>query len=179
MFIESGQIKNKSNTKIGGKARNLLKLESLGMNVPSWLVIPSDVFTSSSIEKIHEVLKKHQLIKDNVDSRFAVRSSAIDEDGDKASFAGQFETLLNVNSKNLLSAIKQVKDSAISERVKSYRKSKDLSENQEIAVVIQHMVDAEISGVAFGADPVTGNLDSKIISAVYGLGEGLVSGELN
>ena len=179
MFIESGQIKNKSNTKIGGKARNLLKLESLGMNVPSWLVIPSDVFESTSMEKIHEVLKKHQLIKDNVDSRFAVRSSAVEEDGDKASFAGQFETLLNVNSKNLLSAIKQVKDSAISERVKSYRKSKDLSKNQEIAVVIQHMVDAEISGVAFGADPVTGNLDSKIISAVYGLGEGLVSGELN
>lgn len=179
MFIESGQIKNRNNPKIGGKARNLLRLESLSMNVPPWLVIPSDVFASTSMEKIYELLKKHKLIKDNIDSKFAVRSSAIDEDGDKASFAGQFETLLNIDSQNLLIAVKQVKDSATSAQVKAYRKNKGLLESQEIAVVIQHMVDPEISGVAFGADPVTGSLDSSIISAVYGLGEGLVSGELN
>ncbi len=179
MFIESGQIKNQDNPKIGGKARNLLKLESLRMNVPPWLVIPSDVLESTPLETINQALKSHQLIIGNADARFAVRSSAIDEDSQDASFAGQFETLLNVTSQNLLSAIKEVENSAKSDRVKQYRKNKGLSENQEIAVVVQKMIDAEISGVAFGADPVTGDMDSKIISAVYGVGEGLVSGELN
>ncbi|MBK21851.1 MAG: phosphoenolpyruvate synthase [Flavobacteriales bacterium] len=179
MFIESGQIKNQDNPKIGGKARNLLKLESLRMNVPPWLVIPSDVLESTPIDTINQALKSHQLIIGNTDARFAVRSSAIDEDSEEASFAGQFETFLNVTSQNLLSAIKEVKNSAKSDRVKQYRKNKGLPENQEIAVVVQKMIDAEISGVAFGADPVTGDMDSKIISAVYGVGEGLVSGELN
>ena len=179
MFIESGQTKNQKNPKIGGKARNLLRLESLSMNVPPWLVIPSDVLESTPIDTINQKLISHNLIKGNPDARFAVRSSAIDEDGEHYSFAGQFETLLNVTSQNLSSAIKKVKNSAKSDRVKQYRKNKGLSENQDIAVVVQQMIDAEISGVAFGADPITGDTGSKIISAVYGVGEGLVSGELN
>ena len=179
MFIESGQTKNQNNPKIGGKARNLLRLESLSMNVPPWLVIPSDVLESTPIDTINQNLISHNLIKGNTDARFAVRSSAIDEDGEHSSFAGQFETLLNVTSQNLSSAIKKVKNSAKSDRVKQYRKNKGLSENQDIAVVVQQMIDAEISGVAFGADPITGDTGSKIISAVYGVGEGLVSGELN
>jgi pyruvate,water dikinase len=179
MIIESGQIKHKNNAKIGGKARNLLKLEGLGINVPSWLVIPSDILKSTSIEKILEELKNHKLISNPVHTRFAVRSSAVDEDGDTASFAGQFETLLNVQPKNLLQAIKKVEESAKSERVKQYRKNKGLSQNQDIAVIVQQMIEAEVSGVAFGANPLSGSTDSKIISAVYGLGEGLVSGALN
>ncbi|MBL56496.1 MAG: phosphoenolpyruvate synthase [Flavobacteriales bacterium] len=179
MFIESGQIKYKTNVDIGGKARNLLKLEDLEMNVPSWFVIPSHVLQSTPIEKIKYALENHQLIVQNKGARFAVRSSAIDEDGIKASFAGQFETLLNVDVHNLMDAIQEVRRSANSDRVLQYRKNKGLSEHQEIAVIIQLMVDAEISGVAFGADPITGDNDSKIISAVYGLGEGLVSGDLN
>ena len=179
MIIESGQIKHKNNAEIGGKARNLLKLEDLGINVPSWLVIPSNVLESTPIEKILEELKDHKLISNPVHTRFAVRSSAVDEDGDTASFAGQYETLLNVQPKNLLQAIKKVEESAKSERVKQYRKNKGLSQNQDIAVIVQQMIEAEVSGVAFGANPLSGSTDSKIISAVYGLGEGLVSGALN
>lgn len=179
MIIESGQIKHKNNAEIGGKARNLLKLEDLGINVPSWLVIPSNVLESTPIEKIIEELKDHKLISNPVHTRFAVRSSAVDEDGDTASFAGQYETLLNVQPKNLLQAIKKVEESAKSERVKQYRKNKGLSQNQDIAVIVQQMIEAEVSGVAFGANPLSGSTDSKIISAVYGLGEGLVSGALN
>ena len=91
MFIESGQIKNQDNPKIGGKARNLLKLESFRMNVPPWLVIPSDVLESTPIDTINKALRSHQLITGNTDARFAVRSSAIDEDSEDFEFNQDFE----------------------------------------------------------------------------------------
>ncbi|TAJ69436.1 MAG: phosphoenolpyruvate synthase, partial [Gallionellaceae bacterium] len=75
--------------------------------------------------------------------------------------------------------IKQVWRSAHSERVHAYRESHALGASQGIAVIIQEMIDADVAGVGFGINPVTGNRKEKVISAVYGLGEGLVSGELN
>src|SRR5690606_270550 len=74
---------------------------------------------------------------------------------------------------------KEVWKSNFSERVFTYLKTNNLQPKFGIAVVIQEMIDPEISGVAFGIDPSTGEKDSKVICSVYGVGEGLVSGQLD
>jgi pyruvate,water dikinase len=174
----------------GGKANNLFALKALGFQVPAFVVIPQEVcadivknntnyitavmayaIPGSAIEEIINCLPNT--------TYFAVRSSAIDEDGTEHSFAGQFESYLYVTKEQLAEKIKQVWLSAFSSRVAEYRKNKELAHHTGIAVIIQEMIAADIAGVGFSINPVTGNRKEKVISAVYGLGEGLVSGELN
>ena len=186
---------------IGGKAKNLFRLKELGMNVPKWMVIPqdslltlipSDLFETHDNKQIieyienlwlgeafHNEVKKYFNYSEGTNKYFAVRSSAIDEDGSEYSFAGQFESYLYVAYSDLEEKIKKVWCSAFSERVSIYRKENKLKQQMGIAVIIQEMVNAEVAGVAFGINPITGDRKSHIISAVYGLGEGLVSGDLN
>jgi phosphoenolpyruvate synthase/pyruvate phosphate dikinase len=83
------------------------------------------------------------------DTFWAVRSSAIDEDGSDFSFAGQFESYLFVNRENLAESIKKVWKSAFSNRVAEYRKNNSLKPSSGIAVIIQEMVDAEASRCCF------------------------------
>lgn len=171
-----------STLKLGGKAKNLLILKNLGINVPAFQVLDAALinnWANGDHLVIDEQALSNFLSKLNQDLTFAVRSSGIDEDGVSHSFAGQFETKLHVPFNELNQAIEEVWKSANSERVISYRKENNLAEQQEIAVIIQEMIPSEVSGVAFGANPVTGDINEHIISAVYGLGEGLVSGDLN
>ena len=110
----------------------------------------------------------------------AVRSSAIDEDGARHSFAGQLESYLFVPRDKVTEKIRQVWKSGFSQRVLRYRREAEIDTMlQPPAVLVQRMVDAEVSGVAFGVDPVSGDPDLCVIAAVYGLGTGLVSGELD
>jgi pyruvate,water dikinase len=113
----------------------------------------------------------------------AVRSSAASEDGATASFAGQFETVLGVpaaDERALADALRAVWASAFLARATAYRAGRvDAGGGVRMAVVIQELVDPEASGVAFSADPVTRDRETAVVSAVYGLGEGLVSGELD
>ena len=104
----------------------------------------------------------------------AVRSSAVGEDGREASFAGQFDSVLGVRAEGIEEAVLRVWASAAGERALAYGAGPP-----EMAVIIQEMVDAEVAGVAFGLDPVSGNLDKAVVSSVFGLGEGLVSGLLD
>lgn len=178
------------NYQCGGKAEKLFLLKTLGFRVPAFVVIPAETY----LEVIHQSSNREQAISDYVFPeslwksipeklpavhQFAVRSSAVDEDGSAHSFAGQFETYLYVTKEELPETIKRVWRSAHSERVRAYRESHGLGASQGIAVIIQEMIDADVSGVGFGINPVTGNRKEKVVSAVYGLGEGLVSGELN
>jgi phosphohistidine swiveling domain-containing protein len=116
-------------------------------------------------------------------ARVAVRSSAASEDGSSASFAGQFETVLGVNAGDepeMWNALRSVWASAFLARAAAYRAERaGAGGGVQMAVVIQELVDPDVSGVAFSADPVSGDRDSAVVSAVYGLGEGLVSGELD
>lgn len=181
---------------IGGKAKNLFRLAEAGMNVPKFVVIPQEVLLSHLPEeirnsdhgKIAAFIGQVNISENSIATMlaefpatnyFAVRSSAIDEDGSEFSFAGQFESHLFVTKENIIEKIKSVWSSAFSERVFEYRKNNKLEQKPGIAVIIQEMLDADVAGVAFGINPVTGNKDEMLISAVYGLGEGLVSGELN
>lgn len=190
-FIKDIDSKTLSIDSIGGKAFHLSKLQEMGLNVPKWLVFPSDCFLNviendweNAIKKIDTFQFESNIIEE-IKSYFpdtlyfAVRSSAIDEDGSDASFAGQFESCLYVTLEQITEKIKTVWKSALSERVLVYRKENGLNEFNGIAVIVQQMISADVSGVAFGMNPINGNRNEKVISAVFGLGEGLVSGELD
>ncbi|MFF2243818.1 PEP/pyruvate-binding domain-containing protein [Arthrobacter sp. NPDC058130] len=108
----------------------------------------------------------------------AVRSSATAEDLPGAAFAGQQDTFLNVvGEEALLIAVAGCWTSLWTDRAISYRKRQGITtEGLAIAVVVQSMVDADVAGVMFCADPVTGRRDRIVLDAGRGLGEAVVSG---
>ncbi|MFH1827533.1 MAG: phosphoenolpyruvate synthase [bacterium] len=108
----------------------------------------------------------------------AVRSSATSEDSPTASFAGQQDTFLNVKGEtDLIHKVRECWASLYTERSMYYRKQQGISEKGlGMAVVVQRMVQSEKSGIAFTVDPISGNKDSLIIEAIFGLGEYIVQG---
>ena len=109
------------------------------------------------------------------DGPVAVRSSGLAEDLPDASFAGQYDTLLNVRgAEAVLDAAAACVKSAHDGRIESYGYAA-----RPMAVLVQRMVEAEVSGVAFSANPLTGNRDEVRVSATRGLGDRLVSGAID
>lgn len=110
----------------------------------------------------------------------AARSSATAEDLPGASFAGQQATYLNISGNAaLLNAVKRCIASLFGARAIYYRKQQGFKdEDVKIAVPVQRMVESEVSGIMFTADPTTSNLESIVIEAGYGLGEAIVSGSV-
>jgi pyruvate,water dikinase len=108
----------------------------------------------------------------------AVRSSALDEDGPGASFAGQHETYLNVvGAEAVAEAVARCWASARSPRALEYRRRQGLPlEGVRIAVLVQQLIPADVSSVVFSANPVTGSGDEVMINASWGLGESIVGG---
>jgi len=107
----------------------------------------------------------------------AVRSSAVSEDSEGASFAGQQETFLNLRGiESVFQHVKACWASFFSPRAMFYRAQKGSLEDVGMAVVVQRMVNADKAGVAFTVDPVRQRHDQMMIEAVYGLGELIVSG---
>jgi len=108
----------------------------------------------------------------------AVRSSAVDEDGQSSSFAGQYDTYLNLSGFESIShAVMRCWASADGDRMQSYRLEHNLdSDSGGVAVLIQQLVPASASGVVFSANPINGTRDEIMINATWGLGESVVSG---
>jgi pyruvate,water dikinase len=108
----------------------------------------------------------------------AVRSSAVDEDGRSASFAGQYETYLNVVGIDEVSAaVERCRASLSSSRVLEYGRKHGLSsDSMRLAVLVQQLVPSNVSAVVFSANPVTGNANEVVINASWGLGESIVGG---
>jgi len=107
----------------------------------------------------------------------AVRSSAMSEDGKMDSWAGQLESYLNVTEKDLIENIKKCWASLYGERALFYGIKKGLvNKKNSVAVIVQKMVQSEVSGVCFTVHPVSKNKNQLIIEAGYGLGEAIVSG---
>src|SRR5690606_32266082 len=113
------------------------------------------------------------------DVRVAVRSSATAEDTAEASFAGMNETFTNVRGvDDLLRAIVACWRSLYGDRVVAYRAVRGLHDEPAIAVVVQQMVDADRAGVMFSVDPATGSPNRLVIEGAFGLGEVVVSGQV-
>jgi phosphoenolpyruvate synthase/pyruvate phosphate dikinase len=111
--------------------------------------------------------------------RVAVRSSAIGEDSRDASFAGQYETVLNVEGAHaIVDAVLHCWRSLSSERALAYRRARGIAETPRVAVLVQAMVDAELSAIAFSADPVSGEREVIVVNAARGLGDAIASGTI-
>lgn len=109
---------------------------------------------------------------------FAVRSSGVSEDSAGASFAGLYESYLNLHAAHeVLDAIQKCYDCLWQPRAVQYRALKKIDHGKEaMAVVVMQTVPSEVSGVAFSLNPVTGAADEVVINASWGLGEAVVSG---
>ena len=111
--------------------------------------------------------------------RVAVRSSATFEDSSAHSWAGQLDTYLSTAESELLTNIRRCWASLYTPRALAYREARGLLAQQgAVAVVVQAMIDAEVSGTAFSAHPVHRDLSQIVIEAGYGLGEAVVSGRI-
>lgn len=190
---------------VGGKARNLALLQDAGADVPPWIALGTAAFARlvadahPSTETPDDAALRERVLVTELPGDFraevtaaldaaglrgallAVRSSAVGEDGAAASFAGQFDTVLGVRGDDdaaVWDAIRRVWASAFSAHAAAYR-ARHGGAPPRMAVILQQMVDAQASGVAFSVDPVRGTPDVAVVSAVFGLGEGLVSGELD
>lgn len=154
---------------LGGKAKALAELSGTGFNIPPWFAVTGD---DTSLRD--EITRCARGLGAN---RFAVRSSARGEDGADHSFAGQYDTFLHVEFPQLHEKIRQVRQSNRSDRLDTYQSSKKIQLAHRPAAIVQAMLNPEVSGVAFSADPVTGKRDHAIVSALWGVGSALVSGE--
>jgi hypothetical protein len=156
----------------GNKAATLAALRRAGFEVPPGVVVPADALGVA--DELPQTIKAalRNMPERLGSGPWAVRSSSTAEDTERASFAGQFETVLGVNVDGLADAVLRVGRSGLSDRVKAYRGDRGPA---SVAVLIQPMIPAAAAGVAFTADPVTGH-HRTVIEAVEGLGERLVSG---
>jgi pyruvate,water dikinase len=158
----------------GLKAATEARLRAAGFPVPDGFVIPASVSIDSPTlrDEVGRALEAQ-------DGSVAVRSSALAEDRSDASFAGQHETILGVEGlEAVLDAVERVRRSGESERVARYRERMGTYAPPGVAVLVQRMVPADVAGVAFTADPITGDRATTLVSGVRGLGDALVSGEL-
>ena len=169
---------------VGPKAANLSRLAARH-HVPSGFVVSglqatTEVLPAPLSEAVVEAYRTLAVRTGSPTPRVAVRSSAIDEDGSAASFAGQHATFLNVSGEEgLLAAIVNCAASAGSETARAYREAREVhpeSAVPTIAVLVQLLVEADAAFVAFSANPVTGVRDEVVINASWGLGESVVSG---
>src|SRR3989344_4653285 len=156
----------------GGKAANLSRLLSAGLPVPTGFAVGISSFDGERL--MPEASSKVQSLLD-ASKLYAVRSSAVNEDAQDASWAGHFETFLNVKSSDVIAAIEKCHGSTKA-RAKAYgKKMSNRKEDFEIAVVVQEMLAPEYAGVLFTRNPISG-ANELVVEYVQGMGEELVSG---
>jgi phosphohistidine swiveling domain-containing protein len=163
--------------RVGSKAFNLARLAEAGFPVPPGFVVMPEAFEAWEVAEPAVAAAAGDVGAD----RYAVRSSAVAEDLWGASYAGMYETVLNVAPADVASAVGQVWESGSAERVVAYRQGRAEAAGPpgtvRMAVLVQVMVEAGAAGVAFTADPITADREQAVITAVRGLGERLVGGE--
>ncbi len=200
---EPGTAPKSSTALLGGKAARLAEMTAAGLPVPPGFCITTELFDqyladSGLAGKIQAMDPSEardavmctdlpQALADAITTayrelgspRVAVRSSARKEDSATHSFAGQHDTVLDVaGDQALLDAVKTCWASLWSPRAAAYRLA-DRGAAGSIAVLVQQMVPADVSGVLFTADPVSPQPHRMIVEACHGLGEGLVSGRVS
>ncbi len=171
-------IYTKNNTpsleSFGGKAYALAQLSNEFI-IPQWVVLSPEFLRDFDEKEFEKYIQEH--FKET--NSFAVRSSAREEDGESHSFAGLLESYLNVSTQDLLENIQKVFASNKSERVQAYCKTQNIDLPSKPSVIIQVMLTPQTAGVAFSSDPLTGDREVVLISAVEGLGDKLVDGEVS
>jgi pyruvate,water dikinase len=154
---------------VGAKAASLGELLAAGARVPDGFVLTAGAAAMGADER-RSVLDA--AVIEIRAGPFAVRSSGVTEDGAEHSFAGMYETVLDVAPADVPAAADRVLASGGAARVAAY----DVSGHERLAVLVQRMVRPIAAGVALTADPVSGDRGSCVVTAVRGVGERLVSG---
>jgi len=159
----------------GGKAHGLARLVALGLPVPPALVLPPAAY-----ERWRETgeLPADALAAalERLEPPLAVRSSALDEDMEGRSAAGQYESVMGVRGRtDLFEAVERCYRAAESERARAYRGGG----GGTLALVLQREVKSSRAGVGFSVDPLTNEADHVLLEAVFGHGERLVAGEVD
>jgi phosphohistidine swiveling domain-containing protein len=195
-IVALGDLSQQDSGKAGFKAASLGELKRANYPVPDGFVLTIDAFDlflsthkfdqSAAADTVIDALLPEDVVValSNAavtfdDAPLAVRSSGVAEDLPGASFAGQYETVLNVRGIDaLLEAVRKCWASVFNPRVKAYQGVKGQTGVPRMAVLVQKLVSADAAGVAFTANPVTGDRSETVVSAVRGLGERLVSGQV-
>lgn len=159
----------------GAKAVGLGEAARQGLQVPPGVALSADLVEAVAAGDARAIAQLARAIT-ALAPPFAVRSSAVDEDGAQASFAGQHLTVLNVfAASDVPEAVREVWWSANSDAAITYRQRVGLFARPSVGVIVQSLLDPEVAGVLFTENPVTG-ADERIIEASWGLGEAVVSG---
>lgn len=179
------ELTSTDTSKAGGKGSSLGEMTRAGIPVPPGFVVLTNAFErvmnhsgvdarSMPDDIAAEILESFRAL--DVDA-VAVRSSATVEDSKDAAWAGQLDTFLHVTEEQLLERVKNCWQSIFSERAKAYSVEKGSGKEVAVAVVVQAMIEADASGVAFSKHPVT-HAAQVVIEAGFGLGEAIVSGQI-
>ena len=148
------------------KVDNIIILKENGFNVPNF-----DVIKWNDRNKEIDISKYH--------GKYAIRSSAYIEDGKTDSFAGQFDTYLNIKAKDIKEYVKKCFESINNDNVKKYIAEKNINvDSIKMDVIIQEMVESDISGVLFSSNP-QGIINETVISVGEGLGNNVVEDKGN
>ncbi len=171
-FIQENELENLAKNNLAGidyaNAAELQRVTGIMREHIGKATLPKDV-----IDEISHAYQKQSL------GRVAIRSSATAEDLPNASFAGQYDTSLNIEGiKHVLEHVKNCFGSMWTTRAVAYREENDIPHDQvQVAVVVQEMVDARCAGVLFTMNPISKKHEEMMIESNFGLGESVVSGE--
>jgi len=200
MFVRLADARTKDRADVGGKAARLGEVARLGLRVPNGFVVSTlawDIFVKSQYRtvKAHDESNCNSpFLRGMFDSTFeeqlmawfdtlqvdlvAVRSSSVAEDSATLSYAGIFESLLGVHRQTLVNSIVMCWTSAASSRARAYCEANGVAhEGLRLAVLVQELLKPSTSGVCFTCNPLTENPSEMLIEAVWGFGEGIVSGK--
>lgn len=184
----------------GNKIDNLIILKEKNIRIPDFIIIKYEdvvkdaskfekILSNSEQDNLHDLsLKLKELFNDEIeiklnleldDNFYSVRSSSNIEDGQKNSFAGQFDTFLNVKKEDINEKVKLCFQSLYNENVLEYiRKNNIKVTDLKMNVLVQKMVDSELSGVIFTANP-RGILNETVITVGEGVGENIVQDKVD
>jgi pyruvate,water dikinase len=178
--LEGGRQASKP--EVGGKGSSLLWLAQQEFKTAPGFIVATEAFIDGQLGGVDAQPKIEEAIRDayrQLGGRVAVRSSMVAEDGVDASFAGQLDTHLNIEGADaVMQTVRACWSSMANPRVSEYLKQHNGDFDIAMAVVVQKMVEARAAGVAFSADPISGE-DVVIIEATRGLGDVVAGGLVN
>src|SRR6476646_424118 len=164
-------------SRFGAKATGLGAAARAGLPIPPGIAL-SGSFVDAVAEGHDLAVELLTTAAQSLETPLAVRSSAADEDGADASFAGQHLTLLNVPSvDDLTAAVREIWWSANSDSAITYRQRVGLFVRPSVGVVVQSLLDPDVAGVMFTQNPIN-ETDEQLIEASWGLGEVVVAGRV-
>lgn len=194
---------------VGRKGYSMFKLQDNDVPVPRFFCISSSIFTEhlsrtiteqeedkESATELVDKLRQNELPEETrsqlkraysrisgfSDSWVAVRSSVVlPSNREDVAFAGMLKTVLNVRGvDSVVSAVKEVYSSLFTDRVANYLNNRNLMlSDVKVAIVVQKMVQSEVSGIAFTVDPISQNEDMLAIESVFGLGDVIAEGDIS